>query len=289
MASPAALAAFFSESDTHIEVIEQSLIRLEKEKDNKEVINELFRAVHSMKGNAGLVGMTEVHQLSTQMETALDEARSGRGALGQDVKDKLFEDFDRIKALVEKARGVAPEQKAGQPASAADDPADAPHEGDEGHKEGAKAQKHAEPGGKQSFLTFTIGKEEYGFPITSVREIILRRQITRVPNTKPFVRGIMNLRGMVIPVVDTRRKLGFAAGEDKAENIIIVENEGMVTGVLVDTVKDIASFEPDKMVSAEKALGAMKSEFVGAIGKAEKHSIMLLDIAKFCDPKERYY
>ena len=297
MASPAALAAFFSETDTHTEVIEQSLIALEKDSANQEVINELFRAAHSLKGNAGLVGLTDIHAIATDMESILSDIRGTGGAVGQQVKDKLFEDLDRIKGLVEKARGGAGEAAAPRkdaPAAAAAAEQDDEHPDDEPHggaREGGEAEgqrpKHA--GGRCSYLTFTLGREEYGFVITSVREIILRRHITHVPNTKDFVSGIMNLRGMVIPVVDAKRKLGFAASGDKAENIIIMENEGMVTGVLVDSVKDIVTFEEDMMVPARTALGAMKGDFIDRIGKADKHSILLIDTGKFCDIKEKYY
>ncbi len=296
MASPAALAAFFSETDTHTEVIEQSLIALEKDSANQEVINELFRSAHSLKGNAGLVGLTEIHAIATDMESILSEIRETGGAVGQQVKDKLFEDLDKIKGLVEKARGGS-----GEPAGAhKDEPRavtgeqDDEHHDDEHHGEeheggAAETARGKTMGGRCSYLTFTLGREEYGFVITSVREIILRRHITHVPNTKDFVAGIMNLRGMVIPVVDAKRKLGFAGTEDKAENIIILENDGMVTGVLVDSVKDILTFEENMMVPAETALGAMRGDFIDRIGKADKHSILLLNTGRFCDVKEKYY
>lgn len=296
MASPAALAAFFSETDTHTEVIEQSLIALEKNSADQEVINELFRTAHSLKGNAGLVGLTEIHTIATEMEAKLSDIRDTGGAVSQQVKDKLFEDLDKIRGLVDKARGGPGETAAkpkGGPRAAAGDQDDELHD-DEHHEEGreggAAGRVHGKPaGGRCSYLTFTLGREEYGFVITSVREIILRRHITHVPNTKDFVAGIMNLRGMVIPVVDAKRKLGFGGDGDKAENIIILENEGMVTGVLVDSVKDIVTFEENMMVASDVALGAMRGNFIDRIGKAEKHSILLLNTGKFCDAKEKYY
>ncbi len=292
MASPAALAAFFSESDTHVEIIEQALIALEKESGNPEVINELFRAVHSLKGNAGLVGLTEIHGIATAMETMLDEIRSTNAKVGQQSKDELFDDLDKVKALIEKARGGS----APGAANAKGEQHEEEHRNDEHHEEhgdehAAQHEEHhaARHDGKRSYLTFLLGREEYGFMITAVREIILRRHITHVPNSRDFVAGIMNLRGMVIPVIDAKRKLGFAEAEDKAENIVILESEGMVTGVLVDAVKDIMTFEEDMMVPADAALGAMRGDYIDRIGKADKHSIFLIDTAHFCDAKEKYY
>lgn len=291
MASPAALAAFFSETDTHTEVIEQSLIALERNSADQEVINELFRTAHSLKGNAGLVGLTEIHAIATDMESKLSDIRDTGGAVSQQMKDKLFEDLDKIKGLVEKARGGSGEaavKPKNEPRAATMDQ-DVEHHEEEAEG-GVAVRVHGNPaGGRCSYLTFTLGREEYGFVITSVREIILRRHITHVPNTKNFVSGIMNLRGMVIPVVDAKRKLGFGGAEDKAENIIILENEGMVTGVLVDSVKDIVTFEENMMVAANTALGAMRGDFIDRIGKAEKHSILLLNTSRFCDVKEKYF
>ncbi len=296
MASPAALNAFFSETDTHTEVIEQSLIALEKDSANKEVINELFRAAHSLKGNAGLVGLTEIHVIATDMESILSDIREKGAAVPQQVKDKLFEDLDKVRGLVEKARGGSggvPSVSKGESRAADAEQDDEQHEEEhhEGGHEGGVAEGHhkKQAGARCSYLTFMLGREEYGFVITSVREIILRRHITHVPNTKNFVAGIMNLRGMVIPVVDAKRKLGFAGEGDKAENVVILENEGMVTGVLVDSVKDIVTFEENMMVPAETALGAMKGDFIERIGKADKHSILLINTGRFCDVKDKYY
>ena len=94
-------------------------------------------------------------------------------------------------------------------------------------------------GGK--YVTFFLGMEEYGLPILSVREIIGMVEITPIPQTPAFVRGVINLRGMVIPVLDLRSKFGMESVADTSETCIIVveimkDNEPVQIGILVDAV-----------------------------------------------------
>ncbi len=291
MAVSGAMVAFLSETDTHLEIIEQSLLRLEKESSNMDLINELFRAMHSLKGNAGLVGLLDIHAVATEMETLLESIRKEKKSVAQDQRDKMFDEMDKIKTMLEKVKGVAPEPKRGDKApKVEEDHEEQAEKTDEHEQKAAQAETAHKPvHGKRSFLTFMLGQEEYGFPITAVREIILKRHVTRVPNAKMYVTGIMNLRGMVIPVIDAKKKLEFHKGEDKTENIVIIEDEGMITGVLVDQVKDIVTLEEDMIVSGEKALGNMRSDFIEGIGKADKKTLMLLDIKHFCNTKEKYF
>ncbi|MBI5179493.1 MAG: chemotaxis protein CheW [Nitrospinae bacterium] len=294
MASPGVLAAFFSESDTHFEVIEHSLLELEKSPANMDIINELFRAVHSLKGNAGLVGLLDVHAIATEVETMLDQIRTAKQAVTQAQRDHLFESLDKVKGMVDKSRGGDPKAGEHHEEHHEEHPAKSEEEHEAGHEE-AKADKAGDAPqrkavhGKRSFLTFALNSEEYGFSITSVREIIIRRHITRVPNAKHYLVGIMNLRGMVIPVLDAKKKLGFASADGGGENVIIIENEGAITGVLVDQVRDILSLEENMIVAGDQALGNMRSGYIEGIGKAEKKTVMLLDIKTFCDVKEKYF
>jgi purine-binding chemotaxis protein CheW len=290
MASADALAAFFSESDAHIEVMEASLLKLESEL-NVESVNELFRSVHSLKGNAGLVGFSDVHALATEMETLLDGVRKGEKKFDPNLREGLFKDLDKIKGLVEKAQGGPASPKA-EELPTKPEPKRAPKAGEDAREpeRGAQAPAVERPKtrGRQSFLTFDLKNEEYGIPIVSVKEIILRRHITRVPKAKKFVAGIMNLRGMVIPVIDSGCKLGMGADGDNAENIIIVENEHAVTGMLVDRVRDVVTLEENQIIDGPD-LGGLQSKFIRGVGRAVDKNLILLDVTDFCNPNEKYY
>ncbi len=295
MVSPAALNAFFEESDTHVETIESSLLALEKDNRNANIIDELFRAVHSLKGNAGFVGLLEIHDTAHKMETFMDDIKKSGVAVDQGHRDRLFEMFDKLKLLIESAGPDSQDKEEDKPAkkelrkSAAEGREKAASASEKEPKKDEKAGAKVKT--KKSFLTFMLGREEYGLDITAVREIILKRHITRVPKAKPFVAGIMNLRGMVISVIDAKKKLEFVSVQkDNAGNIIIVEENSITTGILVDLVKDIVTFDEDMIVSAETALGRKAAtEYLEGIGKTEKSSIILLDVRTFCNSEEKYF
>lgn len=289
MTTPTAIAAFFEESDSHLETMESSLLALEKKSGNKELVNELFRAAHSLKGNAGLVALHDIHSTATTMETTLEEIRQSGAKVGQEQRDLLFSLLDTLKSQVEDARNLK------KPAKSKADGAKKPASSDAAPAKN-KTEKSTESGeagnggGRQQvFLTFTLGSEYYGIEINSVKEIILRRHITRVPNAKRFVTGIMNLRGTVVPVIDAKKKLNFAGkSEDRAENIIIVEKDGLNTGVLVDVVNDIVKLDKDAITPSKVSLGGMKSEYITGIGQTEETAVIILDLDLFCDPAEKY-
>lgn len=301
MVSPAALDAFFEESVTHLEVIETTLLNLEKDSGNMEIIDELFRAVHSMKGNAGLVGFGDIHTIATEMETMMEDVRQKKSPVEQSQRDLMFNLLDKMRAFVGDAKPLS----AGEGASDAEEktpdpvkkelaqPAKTQQAGKAPVKKLSKKpgkEKKSAQQSMQAYLTFMLGDEEYGLDIKSVREIILKRHITRIPNALHFVTGIMNLRGLVIPVIDAKKKLNFSNLENsRAENVIVVDNNGIPTGVLVDVVKDIVKFDKDMIVPASRALGTMDSEYISGIGKLGKTTIMLLDVALFCDEKEKYF
>jgi purine-binding chemotaxis protein CheW len=146
-------------------------------------------------------------------------------------------------------------------------------------------QKSVEPlhsaGGK--FLTFRLGAEEYGIEIIKVREIIGLINITSVPKTPYFVRGIMKLRGRVISVVDLRLKFDMEAAEDTDETCIIVadirSSEGSVLiGVLVDSVSEVLDINGADIEAAPTINGGFDSRFILGMGKVNNDVKILLNI-----------
>ena len=137
------------------------------------------------------------------------------------------------------------------------------------------------------YLTFSLGGEEYGLEILKVREIIGLMEITRVPRMPVFVRGVINLRGKVIPVVDLRLKFSMATQEDTVETCIIVVDLGaMLMGVVVDHVSEVLDIS-DKDIEETPSFGVeINTEFIMGIGKAKGKVIILLDICKVLTAEE---
>jgi purine-binding chemotaxis protein CheW len=139
-------------------------------------------------------------------------------------------------------------------------------------------------GGK--YMTFQLSAEDYGVEILKVREIIGLMEITRVPRVPDFVRGIINLRGRVIPVIDLRLKFGMAPCEATEQTVIIVVHcevagRPLTMGVLVDRVLEVLNIEGSQ-IEPPPDLGevSVDGDFILGVGKAAHRVVFLLDIAR---------
>ena len=134
-------------------------------------------------------------------------------------------------------------------------------------------------GGK--YLTFFLSEEEYGIEILKVHEIIGRQPITRVPHTPYYLKGVINLRGKVIPIVDARLKFGMPAAETTNETCIIVVNlRGLEVGIVVDRVSEVIDI-PDEDTDQPPSFGTgCNTDYILGIGKAEGRVMVLLNIEK---------
>ncbi|MBN8216883.1 MAG: purine-binding chemotaxis protein CheW, partial [Spirochaetes bacterium] len=124
----------------------------------------------------------------------------------------------------------------------------------------------------RQYLSFLLGQEQYAFPVLGVREVLEVARITRVPKTPPFMVGVINLRGGVVPVVDLRLKFGLHAREATiATSIIIVEasdgGEHFILGALVDAVKAVLRLEETEIEAPPRVGMRLSGEFIAGIGK----------------------
>lgn len=142
------------------------------------------------------------------------------------------------------------------------------------------------------YMTFKLANEEYGLEILKVREIIGMMDITRVPQTKAFVRGVINLRGRVIPVVDLRCKFDLEQIEVTDQTVIIVvqlntSTGDMTMGILVDEVLEVLDIKADAIEPPPQfGTGAINVDFVLGIGKAGKRLVFLMNIDKVLSFRE---
>ena len=138
------------------------------------------------------------------------------------------------------------------------------------------------------YLTFKLAAEEYGLEILKVHEIIKMMDITRVPRTPAFVRGVINLRGKVIPVVDLRLKFGMESRETTDKTCVIVVQvahagaaSGSVTmGTIVDEVSEVLDIAGEQIEPAPEFGTSVNTDFILGMGKVAKKVVMLLDIDK---------
>lgn len=137
------------------------------------------------------------------------------------------------------------------------------------------------------YLTFTLGSEEYGLEILRVKEIIGLMEITHVPRMPAFVRGVINLRGKIIPVIDLRLKFGMEAHDDTRETcIIVVDLDGVNMGIVVDRVSEVLDLGENDIEETPDFGTAVETDFIMGMGKSGERVIMLLDIGKVLTDKE---
>jgi purine-binding chemotaxis protein CheW len=135
------------------------------------------------------------------------------------------------------------------------------------------------------YLTFKLGDEIYALDISKVREVLDFTTVTKVPRTPDFMRGVINLRGSVVPVVDLRLKFGMAATEKTVNTCSIitevtVDNDTTVLGALADSVQEGIDLAPSDISPAPKIGTKLRTEFIRGMGKRDERFIIILDIDK---------
>lgn len=130
-------------------------------------------------------------------------------------------------------------------------------------------------------VVFRLGGEAYGIDIFRVNEIIRLREITPIPGTEFHVRGLVNLRGKTIPVVDLRARFGVDAGNDEETmRIIVVESERGNVGIVVDEVREVITLKPEQVENTPPLVASVSTEFVRGVAKQSNSLITLLDLDK---------
>jgi len=140
----------------------------------------------------------------------------------------------------------------------------------------------------RQFISFSVGDEEYGLELLRVKEVIRVREITWLPKAPSFVKGIINLRGDVIPIIDLRDKFGLEAKEATANTrVIVVEVEGKLMGMIVDSASQVVRIPADQIDPPPPVLGGFSQEFITGVGKMEDKLIILLNSDAILTAEER--
>lgn len=133
------------------------------------------------------------------------------------------------------------------------------------------------------YLTFVLDSEVFGVDVARVREILEYTTVTKVPKTERYMRGVINLRGSVVPVVDMRVLFGLAEAGTTVNTCIIVmevvaDGSAFVMGALADSVREVMELDPAQVEPAPKIGSRVKNEFVSGMGRQNNEFIMILDI-----------
>lgn len=136
-------------------------------------------------------------------------------------------------------------------------------------------------GGIHEFLTFRLGGEEYGIDILRVQEIRSFETCTHIANAPAFILGVINLRGVIVPIIDLRLRFQFDHSVvDDSTVTIVLALEKSVVGIVVDAVSDVITLSREQMRQAPEFSSAVDSEHILAIGTVEQRMLILIDIVK---------
>jgi purine-binding chemotaxis protein CheW len=143
----------------------------------------------------------------------------------------------------------------------------------------------SEIGDVRPYLTFTLEDELFAIDVAKVREVLDYTSITKIPRTPEYMRGVINLRGSVVPVIDLRLKFGMSKTENRTNTCIIVleicsDSEMVILGALADSVQEVFELEPDQIEPAPRFGTKFKVEFLKGMGKRDEKFLMILDIDK---------
>jgi purine-binding chemotaxis protein CheW len=137
------------------------------------------------------------------------------------------------------------------------------------------------------FLAFTLGKEEYGINILKVQELRGYEAVTRIANSPDFIKGVVNLRGIIVPIIDMRIK--FQLGEptyDQFTVVIILNIAGRVMGMVVDSVSDVIALSQDQIKPAPEMGTAFNTDYLIGLGTLDERMLILVDIDKLMSGDE---
>jgi len=136
-----------------------------------------------------------------------------------------------------------------------------------------------------TYLTFTMDGESFATEITQVREVLGYRHVTKVPRTPDYMRGVINLRGSVVPVVDLRFQLGMGPTEHTVDTSIVIleiqiDNQLTLLGALTDSVQEVIDFKPEALEPAPRLGTRVNSEFIQSMGKHDDKFVIILDLVR---------
>ncbi|WP_273125572.1 chemotaxis protein CheW [Metabacillus sp. HB246100] len=128
-------------------------------------------------------------------------------------------------------------------------------------------------------IVFQLKDEEYGIPVQQVRSIEKIQHITRVPRTISYIKGVINLRGVVTPIIDLRKRFGIEATEEtESTRMIIVSKDEIEVGLVVDAANDVLDIHSDMIEPSPEVVGSIEVDYIQGVAKIEKRLIVMIDL-----------
>ena len=137
------------------------------------------------------------------------------------------------------------------------------------------------------YLTFTLGQEEYGLDILKVQEIRGYDAVTRIANTPEFIKGVINLRGTIVPIIDLRIRFNLGKIEYNQFTVVIILNlGGRIAGIVVDGVSDVITLKQDQINAVPDMVSTIDTKFLLGLGTVDERMLILIDIVNLMTSQE---
>ena len=150
-----------------------------------------------------------------------------------------------------------------------------------------KTDEQRNSGTTRQFVSFTVDKEEYGVHIEDVQEVVRMPEITHLPQTDSFIKGVINLRGNIIPVIDMRERFRMQSCDyNETTRVIVVSIEDKLVGMIVDTVSQVLEISEEEISDAPDIIHGLSREYIEGIGKVNDSMIILLKIQSVLTAEE---
>jgi purine-binding chemotaxis protein CheW len=136
-------------------------------------------------------------------------------------------------------------------------------------------------------IVFQLKDEEYAVPVQDVKSIERMQHITRIPRTAPFIKGVINLRGIVTPIIDLRSRFEMKEMEYTDSTRIIIVSVGTIeAGLIVDAANDVIDLSADSIEAPPEVVGGVDAEYIKSVAKVDKRLLVLLDLYKVLNPEK---
>ncbi len=137
-------------------------------------------------------------------------------------------------------------------------------------------------------ISFMVGDEEFGLDILRVKEVIRLREITRLPRSPSFVKGVINLRGDIIPIIDLRDKFGLESREHTSmTRVIVADVDGKLVGMVIDAASQVVRVPTGQIDPPPPIIGGLSAEYVRGVGKLDDRLIILINIDRILSNEEK--
>lgn len=141
---------------------------------------------------------------------------------------------------------------------------------------------------EQKYITFSMGDEDYGIPVMQAHEIVRIEELIDIPHSKSYFMGLMDIRGIVLPIIDLRKKLGIGSETDSSalDRAIVIETAGRRVGLAVDRVSHVIRFNPENIDAGPPTIKSASTRFITGVGKHQDRFVVLMNLENLFSAEE---